>query len=316
MSSTRNSQNLLVNVFRPTYVYDGCGFSAGVVATNLKTIDVPTVRATSITIGDVGGNVYIGTGSGVTYSAALSNTSNTALGLNAASGISNVQRSVFIGANAGIANLNSSNTIIIGADANAFGTKNIIIGNGTFVAGSNNIVIGTDVSLSSSYKFKVGNVFTADISTAALLNVTGVSRFDASVGVFCDPSYNLDVSGNFRVSDASSSLVFTNGTTYGAFTTKKGSTAVSGSPSYVQLLSLKRGLYTIAATVPSDYSKYVYGFFFVRDDAGNQLPLSSYSAAGGLSLEYQTPAPAGYLSLLYSTGGATTLDWSITFQPF
>ena len=310
MSSTRNSQNLLVNVFRPTYVYDGCGFSAGVVATNLKTIDVPTVRATSITIGDVGGNVYIGTGSGVTYSAALSNTSNTALGLNAASGISNVQRSVFIGANAGIANLNSSNTIIIGADANAFGTKNIIIGNGTFVSGSNNIVIGTDVSLSSSYKFKVGNVFTADISTAALLNVTGVSRFDASVGVFRDPSYNLDVSGNFRVSDASSSLIFSNGTTVGAFITKNGSSDISG---YLPIMPLKRGLYTIAATYPLDYTKYVYGFYFVRDNSGDQLPQSSYSSAGGLGLEYQSPAPAGYLSL-YGTNGR--VDWSIKFQPF
>lgn len=312
MSSTRNSQNLLVNVFRPTYVFDGCGFTAGVVATNLKTLDVNTVRAGTVAIGDTGNNVYIGNGSGVTYAASLSNSYNTALGVNAAAGLSNVQNSVFIGANAGIANSVSCNTTIIGANANAFGTQNIVIGNGTFVSGSNNIVIGTDVSFSGSYKLQVGNVFTADISSAASLVVSGVARFDNSVGVFRDPSYKLDVSGTLRASDASGSLIFSGGQTYGtSFITANG-VAYMGAGLSTNIYPTHRGMYMISAKSISNNTDYLYGYAFLRDaSVGSVSPLVQITEGGNLKINHNA---AGYIQL--SNNGLTDISaaWTVQYQ--
>lgn len=315
MSSTRNSQNLLVNVFRPTYVFDGCGFSAGVVATNIKTLDVSLVRATTVTMGDPGGNVYIGTGSGVVYSQLLSNSNVTAIGANAAAAISNVQTSVFIGTNTGIGNLNSSNTVIIGANANAFGTKNIILGNGSYVSGSNNILIGSDISLNGSNKLKIGNILTADISSAATLNISGVSRFDGSVGVFLDPSYNLDVSGNFRVSDASGSLVFTNGSAVAdGFLTLRGTSTLAGLGT-TNIYPLKRGITNIAARNVADPSDYVFGPLFIMDPSVNQfLPDDSQVVrARDLNIDYDI---IGYNLKLYNSNvSSMNVVWSLTYQP-
>lgn len=315
MSSTRNSQNLLTNVFRPTYVYDGTGFSSSLVATNIKSLDVNTVRATIVSIGDAGGNVYIGTGAGTTYIASASNSNNTAFGVNAAAGLSNVQRSVFIGANAGFSASNTSNSVIVGTDANAYGSTNIIIGNGTYVSGSNNIVIGTDISLAGSYVFKVGNVFSADLSSTAALNVSGVTRFDASVGVFRNPQYNLDVSQNFRVSDTSGSLVFSNGTTIGsAFVSSNGKIAANFGTS-TSFYPFRQGIVHIAARSEIDPNDYIFGPLFIKDVCATTYTPdnSKVSSNGNLSLNYDTAS--AYLQISNSAGFTFNVLWSVLYQP-
>jgi hypothetical protein len=315
MSSIRNSQNLLTNVFRPTYSYDGTGFNSSLVATNIKSLDVNTVRATVVSIGDAGGNVYIGTGAGVTYLASASNSNNTAFGVNAAAGLSNSQRSVFIGANAGFSASNTSNSVIIGTDANSFGTTNIIVGNGSYVSGSNNIVIGTDISLSDSYKFKVGNVFSADLSSSAALSVAGVSRFDASVGVFRDPQYGLDVSGRFRVSDASGSLVFSNGTTIGyGFITSNGAVGLGPNASE-PLYPIRRGITNIAVVSRVNPNDYVFGPLYVQDTCtGTYTPdQSKMISNGNLSIVYNNIT--SYIQISNLAGSSFNVDWSVLCQP-
>lgn len=315
MSSIRNSQNLLTNVFRPTYSYDGNGFNSSLVATNIKSLDVNTVRATVVSIGDAGGNVYIGTGAGVTYLASASNSNNTAFGVNAAAGLSNSQRSVFIGANAGFSASNTSNSVIIGTDANSFGTTNIIVGNGSYVSGSNNIVIGTDISLSDSYKFKVGNVFSADLSSSAALSVAGVSRFDASVGVFRDPQYGLDVSGRFRVSDASGSLIFSNGTAIGnGFITSNGAFAADFGAS-TSFYPFRRGIINIAVVSKANRNHYIFGPLYVQDICSGLITpdQSKMVSNGPLSITYDNAA--AYIRVSNSDVSTINVDWSVLYQP-
>lgn len=233
MSSTRNSQNLLTNVFRPTYVYtDGSGFTAGVVATNLKTLDVPTVRTNILDIGDDGSNVYLGTNAGVLYSTNATNTNVSAFGVNAAAGISNVSNSVFIGTAAGLGMTNATDTTVIGANDAVIGTRNVVIGNRDFIFGSNNIVIGSDVSISESFKLNIANLIIGDIGsdvcgaalifnsdvkingtfTSTLFDASGISVNDLAVPGYIrnDPNFGIvmDISqGNFAFSGSGPSRV-------------------------------------------------------------------------------------------------------------
>jgi len=163
MSSTRNSQNVLVNILRPTYYFDGSGFTSGVVVSNVKTVAAATVRTDNLDIGDPGCNIYLGAGAGTSWATNTTNTSNTALGLNAASGISNVSNSVFIGSGSGAGLASANSTIVVGTGVGVYGSSNTILGSRNVVIGSNNVVIGSDICLNDSYKLNIGNLIVGDI---------------------------------------------------------------------------------------------------------------------------------------------------------
>ena len=68
--STANVQNLLSNVFRPTFVYD---IGNQVYRTKLELLNIDTVSANMVStffasVGDVRSNVYVGIGAGNPYS--------------------------------------------------------------------------------------------------------------------------------------------------------------------------------------------------------------------------------------------------------
>ena len=242
MSSTANVQNLLTNVFRPTFVYNT---TTSNYQTKLELVNIDTVSANAITayaanVGDAAGNLYVGVGAGNAYSmlASSSNTTNTFVGTGAGGLTSNVKNSVFLGYRAGNGVVSSSNSISIGANTLNGGNSNIYIGCATGIAtGSNNIFIGPGVSnggTSVSNTLLVGSgsntLFRGDltsnrvgINTTALTNpsnyitldVNGYTRIGGStnngnLGINTLPgTYTLDVNGDMRVSDGWASLVMT-----------------------------------------------------------------------------------------------------------
>ena len=240
MSSTSNVQNLLTNVFRPTFVYTaGTGYQSRLELTNIDTVSANTVTTFAANVGDASSNVYVGAGSGNAHSvlAASSNTTDTFLGALAGAATSNVKNSVFLGFYAGYGSSNASNSISIGANTANGGNSNIYIGCGTGITtGSNNIFIGPGLSQASvSNTLLIGSgtniVVNGDLvnkrigvnlttlptfnpSIPILLDVNGYARVGTSnngmLGVNIAPAYNLDVNGNMRVSDGYGTLIMSN----------------------------------------------------------------------------------------------------------
>jgi len=242
MSSTSNVQNLLTNVFRPTFVYNT---TTSNYQTKLELVNIDTVSANAVTtyvanVGDSAGNVYVGIGAGNSHSTLVtsSNTTDTFLGTGAGGVSSNVKNSVFLGYRAGYGVSNSSNSISIGANTLNGGNSNIYIGCATGIAtGSNNIFLGPGVSNggtsvsntlligSGSNTAIVGDLVNnrigintsvlTDPSNYITLDVNGFTRIGGStnngnLGINTLPgTYTLDVNGNMRVSDGWASLVMT-----------------------------------------------------------------------------------------------------------
>lgn len=213
--STINVQNLLSNVFHPTFVYDTVN---RVYKTNLELVNVDTVSANTVSsffasIGDAQCNVYVGIGAGNAYSTMVtsSNSNTTFLGPGAGNTTSNVRNSVFIGYNAGQNSTGgSSNTIAIGTSTDGDGTQNIYIGANTGVSnsiGSNNIFIGHDITVTNftnnSNQFLVGALVKPpgyigdNLGSNYLLGGSLSSNY---LGInLSNPEYTLDVNGYARI---------------------------------------------------------------------------------------------------------------------
>ena len=213
--STINVQNLLSNVFHPTFVYDTVN---RVYKTNLELVNVDTVSANTVSsffasIGDAQCNVYVGIGAGNAYSTMVtsSNSNTTFLGPGAGNTTSNVRNSVFIGYNAGQNSTGgSSNTIAIGTSTDGDGTQNIYIGANTGVSnsiGSNNIFIGHDITVTNftnnSNQFLVGSLVTPPGYIGSNLGANyllGGSLSSNCLGInLSNPEYTLDVNGYARI---------------------------------------------------------------------------------------------------------------------
>lgn len=148
MSSTTNVQNLLVNVFRPTYTYDttAAQFVAKLDLSNINTVYANVFSGLRADIADQSNNVYVGTGSGNPIDTLNACANNTVLGYNAGSGMSNVSNSIYIGNSAGFGANGATNTIAMGNTAVGNGDCNIYIGNSTGGSGDSNLFIGHDIS--------------------------------------------------------------------------------------------------------------------------------------------------------------------------
>jgi hypothetical protein len=213
--STINVQNLLSNVFHPTFVYDTVN---RVYKTNLELVNVDTVSANTVSsffasIGDAQSNVYVGIGAGVAHSnmVSSSNYNTTFLGPGAGNTTSNVSNSIFIGYNAGQNTTGGSvNTIAIGTLTDGDGTNNIYIGKNTGVSnsiGSNNIFIGHDITITNftnnTDQFllgpkvrPLGNIGD-ELGSNYLLGGDLTNNF---LGInLSNPEYTLDVNGYARI---------------------------------------------------------------------------------------------------------------------
>jgi hypothetical protein len=218
------SQNLLSNVFKPTYVYDPTGktYSTRLELLNLDVVSANTVSALRGSIGDNGGNVYVGTNAGNTLSNSLGNTNVIALGVGAGQGSSNSSYAIFIGNGAGSGALNSLNTISIGTNSLGYGTGNIYLGTGTgSMSGTSNTFLGQNIAPSGTITNTLligngstttitGNVYQSGILIAGITNatpvyLTGTDGYSYlyscnAVGInTTTPTYTLDVNGYGRI---------------------------------------------------------------------------------------------------------------------
>jgi len=210
--STANVQNLLSNVFHPTFVYD---IGNQVYRTKLELLNIDTVSANMVStffasVGDARSNVYVGLGAGNPYSNLVSSSNyyTTFLGAGAGNGSSNVSNSVFLGYNAGQGSVNSTNTIAIGSNADGDGSNNIYIGAGAGMegaAGTSNIFIGHGNTLTGvSKQFLLGPLvgqppssLTNSLGSNYLLGGDFASN---RLGInLSNPTYNLDVNGYARI---------------------------------------------------------------------------------------------------------------------
>jgi hypothetical protein len=210
--STANVQNLLSNVFHPTFVYD---IGNQVYRTKLELLNIDTVSANMVStffasVGDARSNVYVGLGAGNPYSNMVSSSNyyTTFLGAGAGNGSSNVSNSVFLGYNAGQGSVNSTNTIAIGSNADGDGSNNIYIGAGAGMAGeagTSNIFIGHGNTLTGvSKQFLLGPLvgqppssLTNSLGSNYLLGGDFASN---RLGInLSNPTYNLDVNGYARI---------------------------------------------------------------------------------------------------------------------
>lgn len=230
MSSTTNVQNLLVNVFRPTTVYDTTGgtFQVKLDMSNINAVYANDFYAPRADIGDSNNNLFVGFNAGdVTGTAGCSN--NTALGVYAGFGMSNSTNCTFVGYTAGQASSNSDNTIAVGANAKGTGDWNIYIGNNTGGAGSSNLFLGHNLSATAlvsntmyigqgtplitgkfaaaaPYTQRVGILDSNPVYPISLGNYTYVLN---GLGINCDPAqHSLNVNGDCRMEDGYGLLQF------------------------------------------------------------------------------------------------------------
>jgi hypothetical protein len=218
------SQNILSNVFKPTYVYDTTSqtYSSRLELVNIDIVSANVISALIGSIGDSSGNVYVGINAGNSYSNSLDNSNVTALGVNAGQGSSNSSNSIFIGYNAGSGSIGSRNTIAIGTGALGYGSGNVYIGAGTgSLSGTSNIFIGEGIAPTgiTANTMLLGNGSTTvitGVTTQTGILVSGVTNGSAvyvpgndgnryfyscnAVGInTTTPTYTLDVNGYARV---------------------------------------------------------------------------------------------------------------------
>jgi hypothetical protein len=230
------SQNLLSNVFKPTYVYDTVSqtYSTRLEIVNIDTVSANTVSAFTAAVGDAFGNVYVGINSGNSYSNRLGNSNVTALGVNAGQGSSGSSRAIFIGYGAGTGSVNSIDTIAIGANTIASGSGNIYIGTGTgSTSGTSNIFIGENINppgaptnllligegnnyaIAADMSLTPPNVGIGTSSPIHTLDVNGYMQIGldsrGSLGINASPyDYTLNVNGEMQVSDGYGIFRFSN----------------------------------------------------------------------------------------------------------
>lgn len=318
MSSITNAQNLITNVFRPVYIYDGTlqTFMPKMELSNVDTYIGNEVRVFRDQVGDQSNNVYVGSNAGNSYLNINSNSQVTAVGANAGATISNVSNSVYLGYSAGYAAQDANTVIAIGANAFGGGTSNILIGNG--ISGSNtnitsnNILIGHGIAAfttPTSNKLQIGNLIYGNFSNKWVgigtsnqsinyvqLDVSGGAYIHGKMGIQMTPSNSLNVNGETQ-------------STGGFFSLAGTSLIADGASELVGTLDYGTIMYSAHDT--ASISNYYTRMAFVIDPAGGSTATLSSSSNG-----YITMSNSG--SNLYVNNTDTsphTVAWSITLFP-
>ena len=343
MSSTSNVQNLLTNVFRPTFVYDNGVYQTKLELTNIDSVSANTVYGFTAAFGDASGNVYVGIGSGNPYSslAASSNSSNTFVGTNAGASTSNVKNGVFLGYRSGFGTSNSSNSISIGANTINGGNSNIYIGCATGIAsGSNNIFLGPGMSnggTAVSNRLMIGSgsntSIVGDLSSNRVginlsnlpattpnvtLDVNGFTRIgtnaNGGLGINMLPgNFALDVTGAQRIQDGVGTLTFSNGiqTSTGGFSSIDGTTGSLSNNASSNIGVWKRGIVMVHSQDTNGNCAAFY-FFFVRSTTGSTFNVNPYSSN---TTNMTITASTSNIVLTNTNAITSTFKYSIVYFP-
>ena len=355
MSSTSNVQNLLTNVFRPTFVFDTTNsvYQTKLELTNVDSVSANTVYTFAASVGDASGNVYVGTLAGNPNSllAIKANSNTTFVGTSAGSGSSSIVESVFIGYRAGASAASSSYSVSIGATSKSAGNSNVFIGYGAGVtSGSNNIFIGTNVTNTGTInnKLLIGSGATAAMMVGDLSNnrigvnlsnltdftndtrlvVNGITRVGGTtnngrLGINTDPTiYHIDVNGTQRISNAQGTSIF------GTDGIQTSSTGFNSTNSNITTLSTGIFLFTIGSwkkgnvlisTRRSDGNQYVSSMYFCANETTPTIAfMSGVSNASNGDYPSLTIQASGSSIQISNSGSSTpvgTYNISITYFP-
>ena len=215
MSSTSNAQDLLVNVFRPTYTWDSnTGFVPSLVVSNVTEVIASRIQTSALVVSDSNNNTYIGDSAGLYASNTFSN---VGIGFSAMGGALNSDCNVAIGTYALDGLADSDSNVAIGArtDITGTGVRNILLGTNVTLAGggSNNILIGVDLSRTAiSNTLQIGSLLYGNLANGYIgintptpmsaLDISGEVVFRNKVGIQTEyPVYSLDVRGSAYVSN-------------------------------------------------------------------------------------------------------------------
>ena len=340
--NTTGIQNYLSNVFRPIVVYDPgtTRFTPKLELSNIDTYSGNTVAIFTAAIGDANNNVYVGSNAGNLYNTLRACCNVTAIGYAAGSNISNDSNSVYVGSNAGAGNVSTSSIIGIGAGAGGGGTgvSNIFIGTNTrSTLGSSNIFLGHGIDLSSvSSQIRIGfgtnTPFAASMSqgwvglggitspyniTYSKIDLSGNTRIQGNLGLNIEPgTRTLDVNGNFRAQDSSSSLLdFSNGITRctGGYVSSNGTISGTGSANTV-IGTLKKGIIFVSVQDAANSTTHFASSMVYCSDPTNGSYVFDMSGSrvnsGDVTLDYNSS------NIRFSNAGTTrNFGWSITYLP-
>jgi hypothetical protein len=215
---------------------------------NINNITADSVTAGTLGVGDVNGNVYLGSNAGNTIFELQNSSNNVAVGTLAGTSNSNTQQSVFIGYAAGTNVVDVSDTIAIGPQTLVGGSKNIYIGaRSGSVLGSNNIFIGSDLNFGPlDNKLYIGKdpnaiVISSDFETQRVgiltanpqypIDLRNYTYIENGLGINADPAeHTLNVNGDFYVQNGYGYFTFdndSNGDTFVEFGSTTGTATVN-----------------------------------------------------------------------------------------
>lgn len=342
MSSTAGIQNLLVNVFRPVYVYDPAGtttlFTPKLEMSNIDNYSGNTLSVFTAAVGDSASNVYVGSNAGNPYTLIKACSNVTALGYGAGSNISNVSNSVYLGYYAGAGAVSASSVIAIGSNTNGNGVSNVYIGNSAGGIGSSNIFLGNNTTGSGSGNILLGNGISSGTSSSLLqigstiygnlstnwigigtptygviqnrLDVSGDTQIMGQLGINAIPgTRTLYVNGNFKAQDAQGNFLdFKDGltTSSGGLSSSQGTTAVTGGATTIG--TLKKGVVIVSA-VDSASSANRAARILLAYTTSNVTDIGSDIAVGNTSITISS----SNIQITDSTNA--TYTWSITYFP-
>jgi hypothetical protein len=339
MSSTTNSQNLLVNVFRPVYTYDATTtlFTPKLEMSNIDTYSGNTISVFTAAVGDSNNNVYVGSNAGNPYTTTKLCRNVTAIGYGAGSNISNVSNSTFLGYQAGAAASNASSNVAIGDTTSGNGISNVRIGSSNTGTGDSNVSIGAGtttgvysstlllgrgLTATQNNQFRAGSAYlygdmgikwlglgtSTPIDSNSRFDVSGNAYFGKQVGIQMVPIRTLDVNGDFRADDGSGTLDFTGGVTSSTngFASSRGTVTVSGGATTIG--TLKKGLVVVSAVDTAASANRASRMVFAYTTS-NATDTGSNIAEGNTSITLST----SNIQITDSTDA--TYDWSITYFP-
>jgi hypothetical protein len=350
MSSTTNVQNLLVNIFRPIYAYDGTTtlFTPRIGMSNIDSYTGNTVVVLTAAVGDSNSNVYVGVNAGNPYSTPKSCRGVTAIGYEAGSNIFNVSNSTYLGLKAGANAQSASNVVAIGANTTGNGTSNVYVGTGTGVisgignsnvfigagitgTGSGSILIGTgltDGSANSVFKlgssYLTGNMSTKWLGIGTTSPIDPNSRLDVSGNVYVlgqqginmVPVRTLDVNGNFRASDAFGTLDFSNGVTSssGGLASSQGTISNAAIGSTTTIATLKKGVILVSAqdTASSNHYQSIQAFCTNPANGTSATAMTNVVQAGDVTVVFQS---GGSNIQISNATSVRSIAWSVTYFP-